>query len=256
MISLINEKQRRSHIVREFTQKNVEFDFFDAIDCSQIHEQLEKLQLSKVPTELRPAEIACLLSHLILIQKCVDENLDYICIFEDDIHLSKDIKQVLEHGFQQYHIVKLEAFYPKVIVKKAAQSYMGHHALHRLCSKHLGCGGYIVSQAGALIILEQIRKAEKLIPIDHFIFNYFVQEQRLEVSQILPAVCIQDHILMHNHENFPSALEAQRRERKNYQPKQSTKKTLWTKIKNETYRLQEKITLYVLGKKKVTVKFK
>ncbi|MFQ6276533.1 glycosyltransferase family 25 protein [Acinetobacter johnsonii] len=47
------------------------------------------LYLDIASLDLKPSEIGCLLSHVLLWQKAVHDNLDFIGIFEDDIHLGQ-----------------------------------------------------------------------------------------------------------------------------------------------------------------------
>ncbi|NUG82314.1 glycosyltransferase family 25 protein, partial [Acinetobacter bereziniae] len=86
VISLSTAQERRKHILAEFTKQEVDFEFFDAITPANINLVASQLGLIEFTTGLHENEVACLLSHMILWKKAIDEQLDYIAIFEDDIH--------------------------------------------------------------------------------------------------------------------------------------------------------------------------
>jgi glycosyl transferase family 25 len=59
------------------------------------------------------------------------------------------------------HIIKIEAFYPKVTVSIYSKSiFSSNRKLVALKSKHMGAGGYILSNQGAkalLLLLKNIK---------------------------------------------------------------------------------------------------
>lgn len=154
-------------------------------------------------------------------------------------------------------IVKIEAFYKKVITdKKSLSNHDADRHIYKLRSKHLGCGGYIISNVAARKIINYISNADVLIPIDHFIFNLIVESNEINVYQLLPALCIQDHILFKNHDNFPSALEKDRRERKQYKKQYKVKRKLRKKFQDEFQKVLFKISLIRKKQKVVHIDFK
>ena len=67
--------------------------------------------------ELSQNELACLLSHVSLWQKAIDEKIPAIAIFEDDIHLSQDAELFLkDSNWLSHDIVKIEKVYSKVFL--------------------------------------------------------------------------------------------------------------------------------------------
>ena len=86
VISLSTAKERREHIMAEFAQQDVDFEFFDAITPVSLDLAISQLGLDGYHSTLHQNEIGCLLSHMILWKKVVDEKLKYIAIFEDDIY--------------------------------------------------------------------------------------------------------------------------------------------------------------------------
>ena len=88
VISLKSASDRREHIINQFEGKGIPFNFFDAIEPSQITSQAEKIGFTIRQGDLTQNELACFLSHFSLWNKIVNENIGYMAIFED-IHSSK-----------------------------------------------------------------------------------------------------------------------------------------------------------------------
>ena len=218
IISLESAQSRRAHITSEFNQNNVVFEFFDAITPDFNQQNIELLGLSFATTELTPGEIACLLSHLILWKKAVDEQYDYITIFEDDIYLGQQSQLLLENYNwipKDIHIVKLEVFSKKI--KMAYQKLIkvpGKRGLYQLNGIHLGCAGYVLSRQACAELLEYTRNLKDMIAVDHIVFDLFDQSTQYTPYQLSPGLCIQSDILKpQKKEIFTSSLEQNRRKR-------------------------------------------
>ncbi|WP_109439771.1 glycosyltransferase family 25 protein [Acinetobacter haemolyticus] len=219
VISLSNESQRRKHIHTEFGKEGLAFEFFDAITPVTLLQTAHALGIKVDTTDLHPNEVACILSHAILWKKAVDENLDYIAIFEDDIYLGKFAQVFLKDSHwisEQCGIIKLETLYRKVFISRKEETVRLHNQreLMVLDSPHMGAGGYILSRRAAESLLDFTVKLPKLIPIDHIIFRIYPEESKKKVYQLSPALCIQDVILTKGETNFPSSLEEVRNIRK------------------------------------------
>ena len=91
VISLTTASDRRKHIQNEFDKQNISFEFFDAITPNQIDEYCIKFDLTINKTnKLYNKEKACLLSHVFLWQIMIDDGLDHIFVFEDDVYLGNN----------------------------------------------------------------------------------------------------------------------------------------------------------------------
>ncbi|NUG81734.1 glycosyltransferase family 25 protein, partial [Acinetobacter bereziniae] len=88
VISLTSAEDRRVHIKEQFGNKDIPFSFFDAIEPMQLDHQAQKIGLAIQQNNLSQNELACLYSHISLWKKAVDEKMQAIAIFEDDIYLS------------------------------------------------------------------------------------------------------------------------------------------------------------------------
>jgi glycosyl transferase, family 25 len=241
IISLEREQQRRAHIVEQFSNQNISFEFFNAITPATIEHIKGELGLGHCTTTLHQKEVACLLSHALMWKKAIEDRLDYIAIFEDDIHLGQNARYFLQDTDwipDVCEIIKLEKFYKKIGISLGNKQYFltDHRKLLALVTVHMGGGGYILSQKAARQLLEMLKNNKQLIPVDHLIFREYLKLHRQCIYQMSPALCVQDMILKKGKTIFPSALEEVRNERKgeNFSKK---KLSFMMKIKRELSRM-------------------
>ncbi len=210
VISLKSAKDRRVHIAEQFGSKGIPFSFFDAIEPAQIETQAEKIQLKLCQSNVSRNELACLLSHVSLWQKVIDEKIPAIAIFEDDIHLSEDAELFLKDSSWLCHdIVKLEKSYNKVVLDLEKTRVFQHKdfCLRRLRKAHLGAAGYILSYKGAIELIEYLKQQQDFDHVDQIVFRKYITEKKLGVYQMTPALCIQDYILNPNDQKFSTSLQ-------------------------------------------------
>ena len=265
VISLSTAKERREHIIREFAQQDVDFEFFNAITPVSLDLTISQLGLEGYYSTLHQNEIGCLLSHMMLWKKVVDEKLNYIAIFEDDIYLGEKAKDFLADESwipKECSIVKLEVFYKQIGIALQQKQFSIPNA-RQLCllkEVHMGCGGYIISNETAQKLLNFVRTSKVLIPVDHIVFRDCPD---VNAYQLMPALCIQDMILRKGKTHFPSALEDVRNIRKGQVVKKKIKLKFSQKVKKEGVRILNRIqkilvnfAKYRQGIKIVKIKFR
>ena len=247
VISLKSECNRRKHMISQFNEKNVQFDFFDALTPQFAFDEAKSMGFIIKEDLISGGEVACFMSHVALWRKMIDENIQYLAIFEDDVILSDDANEFLSSSSWIKHnwdIVKIEKFNKKAILSSLQiVSQNSKREVSRLLSKHYGCAGYIISLNAAKQLINYLNKNPKLIPLDHIVFEYFIPESDGVIVQLNPAICIQHSILMNTHDNFPSSLELDRRKRmKGY------KKKKLAKVYLEILRVFQQLRLKLFGK--------
>lgn len=210
----INNEKRRAHISQEFANKNVDFEFFDAVTPQDNSFLLSKYRLNHIPTELSPVEISCFLSHYKIWQKMINEDLPFVTVFEDDIYLGEDADLFLNNTEwldPAIHILKLEKGIQKSIkLSFLAKKKLYNRSIFKLKSAHFGTAGYIISNMGARFLTLQYERAKELRPIDVFMFRVLLADSDYRVMQLSPALCIQDFLVNKSHKNFESAIELAR----------------------------------------------
>lgn len=234
-----NNEKRRAHIVKEFAEKKVPFKFFDAITPQDNEALLQKYGLDKVDTELSPVEISCFLSHYQLWKYMIEEDLPFIGIFEDDIYLGEDAGLFLNSTdwvSPDIHVLKLEKGWQKTIKTSFfAKKVMSNRSIFQLSSPHYGTAGYILSNIGARYLIERYRGTKELKPIDVFMFRILLDDSTYKVSQLAPALCIQDFLINRDAENFCSVIEDSRID-KNKMIAIKEKSKFFVKLKREIFR--------------------
>ncbi|WP_151960046.1 glycosyltransferase family 25 protein [Acinetobacter bereziniae] len=233
VISLSTAVERRKHISSEFAQKNVDFDFFDALTPEPATIFSQELGLRIDEHILTKGELACFMSHVFLWKRMIDENIPYMAIFEDDIYLGDNVVDFLTDSSwinDQWHLIKLEEFTHRIALGKQVKNFKGHiqRSIFELKSKNLGTAGYILSLHGAKSLLSYIQKLDKLIALDHLMFEHLIYENIFSVYQMKPALCIQDVTLYSCKDSvkFASHLYKERLTRRKYNKKKGMNKII------------------------------
>ena len=256
VISIPTADKRRNHIIQQFGQKKIPFEFFDAfIPSERLNEHLQRyLPNVDATPRLTMGEKGCLMSHFMLWKKCVDDGLDYITLFEDDILLGENAEQFLAEdewlkvrfNFQEIFVLRLETFLmPVKIEKQQGILPFQQREIDILKSKHFGTAGYVISHGAAKYLIEVFEKfsSEEIKPIDEIMFNQLIDISGYQVYQLNPAICVQE--LQLNQEN--SVLESGLQKERKKNTVSHTKKTL----KQRLIRIKENI-LRALNKKRWT----
>ncbi|MDO6643671.1 glycosyltransferase family 25 protein [Acinetobacter guillouiae] len=233
VISLSTALERRQHILSEFGKKNVAFDFFDALTPEPAAIFAQALDLNIDEQALTKGEVACFMSHAYLWKQMVDDNTPYMAIFEDDIYLGEDVNEFLSDSQwidPSWHLIKLEEFTHRTALGKKVKFFndFNDRAIFQLKSKNLGTAGYILSLDGAKTLLGYIQTLDKLIALDHLMFECVITENIFSVYQMKPALCIQDVTLYSCKDSvrFASHLYKERLLRRKYNKKKGVDKII------------------------------
>lgn len=254
VISISTADKRRNHIIQQFGQQNIPFEFFDAFTPSErLTDHLQRYLPNVATTpKLTMGEKGCLMSHFMLWKKCVNENLDYITLFEDDILLGESAERFLAEdewlkvrfNFQEIFVLRLETFLMPVKVEKQQGILpFQQREIDILKSKHFGTAGYIISNAAARYFINVFEElsVEDVKAIDEIMFNEWVNVESYQVYQLNPAICVQELQLNQESSTLTSGLQQERKKN----TASHTKKTL----KYRLTRMKENI-LRALNKKK------
>lgn len=252
VISLMASVKRRHHIILQFSNQNIDFNFFDAIEPHQNAKIATDLGVDITQCQLTPGEISCLLSHISLWQQMVDQQLSHMAIYEDDILLGESADQLLKSAdwIPAYvDVIKLEKFADAAKMKLNAKSVSASRKIRQLTGKHLGAAAYILTLNSAEKLLTYVREQTTLIAVDHIVFEIFVANKQFNIFQLLPGVCIQSDRLYPAEKAILSDLEQERRVRFNhfFAGQKKTKRSINQKIYRELFRFVNQMCLF-LGK--------
>lgn len=233
VISLTSAYQRREHIQKEFSQQNIPFEFFDALKPSkELTSLIEKFIPNLLHAKLTEGEKACFMSHYMLWQKCLSEDLPYIYIFEDDVLLGENANKFLaedewlEERFKQTDkfILRFETFLDFSKCKdKKIKPYSGRKIL-KLVSENCGTAGYVISREAVKQLNAHICSltSNHLLAIDLLMFNIFNQF----TYQVSPGVCVQEGSLYPKDTKLHSQLGTERQKYHSVKKKRTLKTVL------------------------------
>jgi glycosyl transferase family 25 len=102
VINLKSSVDRKVHTINQLNDLDIPFQIIEAVDKfdSSVLELVDKHRFNLFEQGLRSRyllheEIGCVLSHVKVYQKLVDENIELACILEDDNDYEKDFKDLL-----------------------------------------------------------------------------------------------------------------------------------------------------------------
>jgi len=232
VINLKRHPERLSWFMENARKVNLPVERIDAVDVHAQSVQAEIDDFMQIESALSRAEAACFLSHRKAWEKLLGSQEPYLAVFEDDVHLSSDISNLLNPELVPAGIGLIKLEYPLhrvAYVHKAYAKILGR-SLHRLLTNAYGAAGYIVSRACVKRLLELSESYRQ--PVDVILFDQDSPLwQEFSVLQVVPAACIQDHELSRIKQSstrFESAIEAERKdmEMKRQVTKQKRKKLL------------------------------
>lgn len=235
VISLKSAGDRRNHITNEFQNHNVSFEFFDALTPDVAKSYAKNLSKNFEESDLTGGELACMMSHVSIWKKIIDESIPYLAVFEDDVYLGADAEYLLNTTNwikPTWNIIKIEAFSKKVFLSSNYTKIAGcKRQITQLKGENLGTAGYIISKDAAQIYLNCIHN-NVLLPLDEMMFDYFINHGNEPVYQMVPALCIQEMLLNKEAALLPSSLV---KDRKNRMYLETT--SVLYKLKRETSRI-------------------
>jgi len=250
VISLKSASDRRLHIQEQFACKDIPFQFFDAIKPQEIDELAQKYSISILDSGLSKGELGCLFSHVLLWKKAIDEQMDYIAVFEDDIYLGERANDFLVNSQWikgRWEILKLEKnskFNYLSINNKVTVEH--GRVISKLLNANFGTAGYILSNKAAKSLFNYVKALASVDHIDQIMFKKYLQDGEYSVYQMNPALCIQEYLLYPETKKFKSSLSWRNTEK-------VKEKNLLQKVKRELIRAF--LQLYRLPFK-VKIKFK
>lgn len=228
LINLDRSPERLATMQVQFDRVGIAFTRVLGVDGKLLSGQelaavVDPVQRWEIPMPV--SEIGCFLSHKKCIELIAFGADEYVAIFEDDVTLSEDCATLLKQTEwipEDADIIKIDTQERLVVLEQAKEIPGFGRALARLRSKHLCCGGYIVSRKAAKRILTYMDKIS--VPVDNLIYDpQYELFTQLTVYQLIPALCMQI--------NADSLIEDDRqRLRKEHKKRPSLSALLWREL--------------------------
>lgn len=220
VISMLSSQERREHIRTQFEKQNIDFKFFDAfVPSERLNQTVETIIPNLAKTWLSPGERGCFMSHLMLWKECIDNHMDYLYVFEDDVILSSESSKFLnntswlrERFGNNPVLVRLETFLMPIDVSQSVIADYDGRQFVRLHNIHYGTAGYVISYEAAKQFYSAFLQLAflDLDAIDELMFKHFLENPIFPIYQLSPAICVQEEQLNKDSASFTSQLEAQR----------------------------------------------
>jgi len=202
VINLARREDRLERVSHHLEERGVAFTRVDACDATKVDEAV----LDGVITPSGPlgalglGDRSCTVSHTYGWEAFLQTGARFGLMLEDDVFLSGDVSNLLRADDwipSHVDVIKLEKFgsgISKVLLGDAEIKVPGtERALHRMYSRHVGGGAYILSRRAAQIALSY--RGRMRVPIDHFLFNDTVSPvfRQLKPFIVQPAMATQRH---------------------------------------------------------------
>lgn len=215
VINLERHHDRWLWVSRNFSDAGIAIERLDAVDASNpaLHDEITRM--IKPGSGLSLAEAACTLSHRKAWQALLETDEKYLAIFEDDVYISRDMRELLDpHAIKTtVDLIKLETPTGKISYQWKPESNLKNRRLHKILSKAYGAGGYIISRQCATRLISLTEQLNA--PVDEILFDEKSQIwSEFNVVQLIPSACIQDNMFAKYNAKepiFDSAIENERK---------------------------------------------
>ena len=197
LINLERDHSRLSWMTDQLNAVDAPFERFDALTPEAFTEDQRRYATAPGRTQMRPAEIACLLSHIGVWRGIATGPAEGALILEDDIHLSADFPrfwQSLALDPSEICIHRLETLLARVTVERTASFRCGSRRAHKLLSNHGGGAAYILNRATARELLMRVDLFQNNVDVELFDPARGAASS-IATYQWIPALCIQDDFM-------------------------------------------------------------
>ena len=200
VISDKNNEVRRQNIIKEFSNNDLDFKFFDAIMANKMSKE-ELATKSIKDTFLSPSEIGCALSHCGVYDEFLKSDEQSIMICEDDIYFTEyfnydsllKIKEFLDETDEPRLVVLQKSIYHHKRIQSVGDNVNLYSTRNAFCTH-----GYMINRAAARNI--KMFQTPIRFEIDAFKFYYWLNACKL--------YCLdKDFIVQLAEEIIPSTVE-------------------------------------------------
>lgn len=179
VISDKNNEVRRQNIIKEFSNNDLDFKFFDAIMANKMSKE-ELATKSIKDTFLSPSEIGCALSHCGVYDEFLKSDEQSIMICEDDIYFTEyfnydsllKIKEFLDETDEPRLVVLQKSIYHHKRIQSVGDNVNLYSTRNAFCTH-----GYMINRAAARNI--KIFQTPIRFEIDAFKFYYWLNACKL-----------------------------------------------------------------------------
>lgn len=208
-INLSRSEARRIYIEEMAASAGISIERVEAVDGQMLSNiQLDAVRPSHTTTRsMTRSEIACFLSHRKVWSLISQGVSPYGAVFEDDIYMSRNLLPLLADSNwikPSMDFIKLDKATKKQVKLGPPEVIVNDLKVSKLLSKHMGCGGYIISKHCATDLLKKTETFDG--PVDMTLFHTDRGlSTHLTLWQVNPAVCT--HNQFHDLQFLPDGAE-------------------------------------------------
>jgi glycosyl transferase family 25 len=218
LINLDKDTERLSFFKSNFDRLGISFERISGVDGRTFSEaEYQKFMQSRPraynraqPKKWLRGQMGCFLSHFTAWKKVAEGNEQFCAVFEDDIHVSDDLKQILQQDNwipKNTDVIRLETSTNRVRLTSQPLMTYKKRNLFGVKSTSWCAGAYIISRTTAQKLITVSEKYHE--PADIFLYNFneSVIAKELHILQFNPALCTQDKHLANGKVKFSSNIE-------------------------------------------------
>ena len=203
LINLDKDVDRLVFFKSNFDRLGITFERTSAVDGRTFSEEDYQNFMQKRPrnynrekhkTWLR-GQMGCFLSHYNVWKKIAEGRENYCAVFEDDIHVSDDLKHLLQSENwipKNIDLVRLETSTNRVHLSSQPITTYKKRKLYAVKSTSWCAGAYIISRKAALRLVSLSEKYHEPADVMLYHFDESVIARDLHILQFNPALCTQD----------------------------------------------------------------
>ena len=199
VINLARRPDRRAFMQAQADRLALQFDFIDAVDAKSPTANFNEIEVrSGLHGSMSKGDLACTLSHRKFWRLFLETGEPYAVVLEDDAILSDDCAGFFASGDwipAAADVVKLERYgRPRPMFVDRVMTPALSRQVGRFYGKCAGTAGYIVSAAGARLLLASTTSVDD--PIDQMMFNPGRSPLfgKLAPYVLEPAICEQEQV--------------------------------------------------------------
>jgi glycosyl transferase family 25 len=214
LINLDRNKDRLNFFISNFKKIGLEFTRISGIDGSKFSKE-EFDNFSKIRPRRNipwlPGQMGCFLSHYHAWGKIATGTERFCAVFEDDIHISTDLKNILDNDQwipDDFDIIRLETSTNRILLTKNPVLKYGNRKIYGVKSTSWCAGGYILSRSAAQKLINLPIEAHDSSDALLYNFENSAIANKLNIFQFNPAPCTQDKYLLSGSIKFKSNIES------------------------------------------------
>jgi len=213
VINLDKDTERLQFFSDNFTRLGLEFERISAVNGRNFSEQDYQEFLRTRPRNNKSwlrGQMGCFLSHFTAWQLIANGTEEYCAVFEDDVHISDDLKNILEDSNwipENADVIRLETSTNRIRLSSSPVLEKSGRAAYKVMSTSWNAGAYILSKSTAqkLVALPHAQHQPSDILLFHFSESPIVSN--LQILQFHPALCTQDKHHENSTNKFASNIE-------------------------------------------------